>query len=139
MTIARKCSIGNHEKCLVGHWCECECHKKQEADTQPTQSDSLMRKDNMLLYTDTIQGKQVLRDDMWAVTTDELKALEQDAVLRARIEELEHISMEVVEPCEPDCDDVRHALHEGSLKAHLKIEDRIIALTNQLNQMKGEK
>jgi len=58
--------------------------------TQPTQSDSLMRKDNMLLYTDTIQGKQVLRDDMWAITTDELKALEQEAVLRARIEE--HIS-----------------------------------------------
>lgn len=28
-----------------------------------------------LLYTDTIQGQQVCRDDMWAVTTDELNRM----------------------------------------------------------------
>ena len=66
-------------------------------------------------------------------------AKEQEAVLRAKIEEFENMSMEVVEPCEPDCDEVRHALHEGSWQAHLKIENRIADLTNQLNQMKGEK
>lgn len=29
-----------------------------------------------LLYTDTIKGEQVFRDDMWAVTTEELNQLE---------------------------------------------------------------
>lgn len=27
-----------------------------------------------ILYTDTINGQQVLRDDLWAVSTDELNA-----------------------------------------------------------------
>lgn len=36
--------------------------------------DELRRKDNMILYTDTVQGKQTLRDDMWAVSTEELEA-----------------------------------------------------------------
>lgn len=29
-----------------------------------------------ILYTDTVKGRQVCRDDMWAVTTDELNAKE---------------------------------------------------------------
>ena len=29
-----------------------------------------------ILYTDTINGEQVLRDDLWAVTTDELNDVE---------------------------------------------------------------
>ena len=34
-----------------------------------------------LLYTDTIEGKQVCRDDMWVLTTEELKSV--GAVLEA--------------------------------------------------------
>lgn len=41
------------------------------------------------------------------------------------IAELERLSMAVIEPCEPECNEVRHARHEGSWNAHLKIEDRI--------------
>jgi hypothetical protein len=45
------------------------------------------------------------------------------------IKELNNLSMEVVESCEPDCDDVRHAKHEGTWQAHLVIEKRIEDLT----------
>lgn len=30
-----------------------------------------------ILYTDTVRGKEVHRDDLWAVTTEELNALHQ--------------------------------------------------------------
>jgi len=58
--------------------------------------------------------------------------------LKAKIEELENMSMEVVEPCEPDCSDVRHALHEGSWNAHLKIDNRITELETELNKLEGK-
>lgn len=38
-----------------------------------------------VLYTDTIKGgQQALRDDLWAVTTDELNKVQQDALDAAR-------------------------------------------------------
>lgn len=30
-----------------------------------------------ILYTDTVTGKQCLRDDMWAVTTEELNTMDE--------------------------------------------------------------
>lgn len=38
------------------------------------------------------------------------------------VEVLEGLSLDVIEPCEPECDAVRHALHQGSWNAHMKIE-----------------
>lgn len=44
-----------------------------------------------LLYTDTIDGKQVCRDDMWVLTTEELNAADAELTsLRALLEELEN-------------------------------------------------
>jgi len=54
---------------------------------------------------------------------------------RYAAEVLKGLSFSVVEPCEPDCDEVRHALHEGTWRAHLKIEE---AISTQ-QAMKGEK
>ncbi len=64
--------------------------------------------------------------------------------LKAHIEQecirvLEAVSMAVVEPCEPECDPVRHALHQGSWNAHLKIEAEIERLQAQLAKKGGEK
>lgn len=36
-----------------------------------------------LLYTDSIKGQQICRDDMWAVTTEELNQLHEDAMTMA--------------------------------------------------------
>ncbi len=42
----------------------------------------LRRKDNMILYTDTVQGKQTCRDDLWAISSEELAA-HQSALLNS--------------------------------------------------------
>lgn len=47
------------------------------------------------------------------------------AIAQSNIALLEGLSFEVVEPCEPECDDVRHALHQGSWNAHIVIENKI--------------
>ena len=60
----------------------------------------------------------------------EAKAALTAHIRRAEVALLEDLSMAVVEPCEPDCDAVRHALHQGSWNAHLVIEERI-------DQLKG--
>jgi hypothetical protein len=60
-----------------------------------------------------------------------LHKLIAQAKREAAIAELESLSMEVVEPCEPDCDEVRHARHEGSCNAHLAVEARLATLRAQ--------
>jgi len=67
-------------------------------------------------------------DDTTKQTVMEIQELITKREREARIDELEKLSFEVVEPCEPDCDEVRHALHQGSWNAHLKIENRIAEL-----------
>ena len=50
-----------------------------------TTEDKIIKKDvcyskyatRPILYTDTIKGVQVCRDDMWAVTTEELNNLQE--------------------------------------------------------------
>lgn len=43
-----------------------------------------------LLYSDTLRGETTFRDDLWAVSTEELNAQEREnAALRKRVEELE--------------------------------------------------
>lgn len=39
-------------------------------------------------------------------------------------------NLEYMEPCEPDCDLVRHARHEGSWKHYRKMEDYLDSLLN---------
>jgi hypothetical protein len=65
----------------------------------------------------------------------ELVSIIAKARLEAAIGELDHMSIEVVEPCEPDCDAVRHALHQGSWDAHLTIDERIKQLTEELTAL----
>ena len=61
-----------------------------------------------------------------------LHKLIAQAKREAAIAELESLrSMEVVEQCEPDCDEVRHARHEGSWNAHLAVEARLATLKAQ--------
>lgn len=48
-----------------------------------------------------------------------------DAIMSKVIEELDQLSLDVIESCEPECSEVRHALHQGSWNAHLKIEEHI--------------
>ena len=62
------------------------------------------------------------------IFTDQLEALLAEEVRKARIDELEALSMAIVEPCEPDCTPERHARHEGTWQAHLAIEARISKL-----------
>lgn len=70
-----------------------------------------------------------LENDLRAMkNTNDLKAAIQAYVTRQVEGELERLSMKVVLPCEPDCDDIRHALHQGSWNAHLVIEERLAAL-----------
>ena len=40
-----------------------------------------------LLYTDTLHGDQINRDDMWAVSTDELNALRDRLALAEKVAE----------------------------------------------------
>lgn len=47
-----------------------------------------------ILYTDTIKGEQTLRDDLWAVTTEELK----DLILKSSLIQL----IEVIGSWQPD-------------------------------------
>lgn len=61
------------------------------------------------------------KNDFWHICEQALLEYSQREVLK----ELERLSVEVVEPCEPDCDEVRHALHQGTWNAHLKIDERI--------------
>jgi len=44
-----------------------------------------------ILYSDTIDGKQVGRDDMWAVTTEELNALRSASEATIRLDECRRI------------------------------------------------
>lgn len=69
-------------------------------------------------------------DPKFSARADALHQIE-DIVAKARIDELNHLSWAVVEPCEPDCDAVRHAHHQGTWDAHIKIEERIEALRLQ--------
>lgn len=48
-----------------------------------------------------------------------------DAIMSKLIKELQQLSLDVIEHCEPECSEVRHALHQGSWNAHLKIEEHI--------------
>ena len=73
-------------------------------------------------------------EEVWEVRPSELEAL----IAEARISELEEISFKVVEPCEPDCDEVRHALHQGSWNAHLVIEARLTQLQSQIDKLQKE-
>lgn len=47
---------------------ECRCFKEDKACRHPLAT-------RPILYTDTVGGKQTMRDDLWAVTTEELNAL----------------------------------------------------------------
>lgn len=51
----------------------------------------------MLLYTDTIKGEQISRDDMWAITTLELEYLCKQAITDTRKQLLDEIMEEVKE------------------------------------------
>jgi hypothetical protein len=48
----------------------------------------------------------------------------QEALAKQR-EELTKIIWEEVEPCEPDCDDVRHATHQGQWDMAVRLENRV--------------
>ena len=56
--------------------CICVTPWPQKRDIKPQEEPMSICKHELatrpILYTDTIGGKQVLRDDMWAVTTEEL-------------------------------------------------------------------
>jgi len=64
-------------------------------------------------------------------TRKKLLTLIEASNKEAAVGALEDLSMDVVEPCEPECDAVRHAKHEGSWNAHLIIEDRINTLKEE--------
>jgi hypothetical protein len=53
-----------------------------------------------------------------------------------QLEKIKEIIWEEVEPCEPDCSDVRHALHEGQWSLATRLEKRLDYLTSL---EKGEK
>lgn len=53
-----------------------------------------------ILYTDTVGGKQTLRDDLWAVTTEELNEIEfssQISLLEAELERKKGMTKETLE------------------------------------------
>ena len=54
----------------------------------------------MILYTDTIDGKQTFRDDLWAVSTADLNALTHDKDL---LREAEKIIKQMHAPLERLC------------------------------------
>ena len=130
MTIARKCSIGNHEKCLVGHWCECECHKKQKADTQPTQSDSLDEITDEM-YQLAVRGNDKGFDRKKQALAAHYAAKEQEAVKNLYSEVKENIDYIVsVEGIE-----IPQVWQDKILQP---LDFAIADLTNQLNQLKGD-
>lgn len=65
-------------------------------------------------------------------TLTEARQAIQRLISEAVLAELDDLSFKVVEPCEPDCDEVRHALHEGSWNAHLVIDERLAELKTRL-------
>jgi hypothetical protein len=59
----------------------------------------------------------------------------EQAVLDGRIDELNYIkSQNVAIPCEPDCDEVRHARHEGAWEQHLEFDRDI---DERIDELRG--
>lgn len=53
-----------------------------------------------ILYTDSIKGQQTCRDDLWAITTEDIKAV-RDALSRSRGEALEEAAKMCYENPQP--------------------------------------
>jgi len=65
-----------------------------------------------------------------------LEALIEQQVLIGRIDSLEYIkSQNIVIPCEPDCDELRHAKHEGAWEQHLEFDQD---LDRQITTLKAQ-
>ena len=46
-----------------------------------------------------------------------------DALLLVIVKKIKDMSFEFMEPCEPDCDKIRHALHEGSWQHMTRMDE----------------
>lgn len=64
-------------------------------------------------------------------TVTELEALIKEEKL-SLLEEI--YQSNVPEPCEPDCDEVRHARHKGAWAHHLHIDGVITNLRNKIEE-----
>lgn len=52
-------------------------------------------------------------------------------ISRSELEGIKEKNFEFMEPCEPDCDEVRHARHEGSWKHYIKMENYLEQLIKE--------
>lgn len=82
-----------------------------------------------ILYTDTIKGNQVCRDDLWAVNTDELNAIHAE-LARLRVE---LTALRVCTTCRGGCPDKNHLAvhhlceecHQENVKAFKRLEAEV--------------
>lgn len=143
---------GYRDGYATGRWEESDKHQaKEQPDGKlatPATLDTVDESDEILAdvwiggyeYAKTLnkEGLEALRE---ANTNDRpvipnAKARLQRLLLSRAIGLLEELSLDVIEPCEPDCDPVRHALHQGSWDAHLKIEAKLAELIKQRDGLK---
>jgi hypothetical protein len=70
-------------------------YEREKPMNQPSEVDKLFdkfkRDDNQILYIDTVGGEQTHRDDLWAVSTDEIKETKEklEALIASKVLEAE--------------------------------------------------